>query len=150
MMRKLHINVLASTALLLISGVVHALEYRSVVETGTLFYAAPNNASTKLFVVSRFYPVEIIAREGEWSRVRDAAGQVAWVNSAQLSSKRYVLALGPKVLVRAKDSATAEVLATVEKNVALELLAEPTSAWAKVRIDAKTSGYVRLQDVWGI
>lgn len=150
MMRKLHINFLASAALLLICGVAQALEYRSVVETGTLFYAAPNIAATKLFVVSKFYPVEVIAREGEWSRVRDAAGQIAWVNSAQLSSKRYVLVQGAKVAVRVKDSATAEVLATVEKNVALELLAEPASAWVKVRVDAKSSGYVRLQDVWGI
>lgn len=150
MMWQQRINCLAVMALLFCNGVVQALEYRSVVETGTLFYAAPNVASNKLFVASQYYPLEIMADEKGWSRVRDVAGQLSWVQSAKLSTKRYVLVQVAKSSLRASAAANAPTLATIEKNVALELLAPPVSAWVKVRIDAKTTGYVSLKDVWGI
>ncbi|WP_230369385.1 SH3 domain-containing protein [Paludibacterium denitrificans] len=40
-------------------------------------YEAPALTATKLFVVSRYYPVEVISRQKEWARVRDASGAIA-------------------------------------------------------------------------
>ena len=63
-----------------------ALEFRSVKETGVALYEAPALTSKKLFVVSRYYPVEVLSSQKEWSRVRDATGGIAWIPAAALSN----------------------------------------------------------------
>lgn len=39
----------------------HALEFRATKEHGTVFYDAPSSTAPKRFVVSRDYPVEVLA-----------------------------------------------------------------------------------------
>jgi hypothetical protein len=58
----------------LMSLPAQALEFRSVKETGVALYEAPALSAKKLFVVSRYYPVEVLSSQKEWSRVRDATG----------------------------------------------------------------------------
>jgi SH3-like domain-containing protein len=69
----------------LMSLPAQALEFRSVKETGVALYEAPALSAKKLFVVSRYYPVEVLSSQKEWSRVRDATGGIAWIPLAALS-----------------------------------------------------------------
>lgn len=135
---------------LLHGGLAQALEFRSVLETGTLFQAAPAVNSTRLYVASQFYPVEVVDESAGWCRVRDVTGQLAWVPAAKLSGKRYVLVTAARAVLRPLPQDTAPALLTAERNVVLELLEPPSSMWARVRHDGKTSAYVRVQDIWGI
>lgn len=137
-------------ATLLAASPVHAFEYRSVLETGTLFQAGPSDSSTRLFVVSKYYPVEVLGQSNAWSHVRDAAGQLAWVRSDRLSPRRYVLVTAGRAVLRQSPSETAAALMTLDRSVVLELVEPPASVWVKVRYDGKTVGYLRVQDIWGV
>lgn len=149
MMLPPRIKVLLLAGMLLASQPVLALDFRSVSETGTVFFAAPSESSTRLFVVSRQYPVEVVDEAPGWARVRDARGQLAWVQSARLSSKRYVL-VATRTALRQAATDSAPLVAQVEPDVVLELLEPPTSLWARVRHDGKTTAFIRVQDIWGI
>lgn len=135
---------------LLHGGVAQAIEYRSVQETGTLFHAAPAVNGTRLYVASQFYPVEVMDESNGWCRVRDVTGALAWVPAAKLSSRRYVLVTASRAVLRQAPQDSAPSVLTAERNVVLELLEPPSSMWARVRHDGKTSAYVRVQDIWGI
>ncbi|MFM7670400.1 MAG: SH3 domain-containing protein, partial [Betaproteobacteria bacterium] len=94
-------------------------------------------------------PVEIIINNGDWSRVRDAAGDLAWVENKSLSSKRMLLVESAQAIVRSSADEKAAVVFTANKGVLLELAEPVASSWLKVRHRDGDIGYAKASDVWG-
>src|SRR3972149_3821791 len=67
-----------------------ASAFRSVVEPAVL-YDAPSQRATKLFVIGRNVPVEVIASDGTWVKVRDHSGDLAWIEKKALSERRTLV-----------------------------------------------------------
>jgi len=86
-----HLVCLSAGLALVCASLAHALEFRSVRQTGSVLYQAPVLSGKKLFVVSRYYPVEVLSLQGDWARVRDASGLIAWIQTSALSTLRMVL-----------------------------------------------------------
>ncbi len=82
---------LAVPVLLALASSAAAGEFRSIAESGATMYDAPSVRAKKLFVASRFYPVEIVINIDNWVKVRDQAGDLAWVEKKALSDKRMVI-----------------------------------------------------------
>ena len=127
-----------------------ALEFRSVKETGVALYEAPALTSKKLFVVSRYYPVEVLSSQKEWSRVRDATGGIAWIPAAALSKQRWLLITVDKAEVRATPANDGLLAYTVPKDGVVELQEPPKGGWVKVRHRDGSIGYARITDLWGL
>lgn len=127
-----------------------ALEYRSVSAPKAILYDAPSAQAKKLFIVGQQYPVEIIVNLGDWIKVRDSRGDLAWIDARQLSSKRSVVVTAPQAEVREAADDASRLVFRAEKDVALELIEVGTSGWAKVRHRDGLSGYVQISRVWGL
>lgn len=129
-----------------------ALDYRSVELATAVFYDAPAASAKKLFVVSRFYPVEVVVSLADWTKVRDVTGALAWVEKKALSERRTVLVTAPVADVRREPDGKAPLAFQAEKDVALELVAEPkpSPGWAKVKAADGRVGYVKISQVWGL
>ncbi|KIA82169.1 MULTISPECIES: SH3 domain-containing protein [Chromobacterium] len=139
--------------LLLVLGVAQAaqaLEFRSVKETGVALYEAPTLTAKKLFVVSRYYPVEVLQSQKEWARVRDATGGIAWIPSAALSKQRWLLVVSAQAGVRDKAGEDGKLLFTVPKDGVVEMQDAPQAGWVKVRHRDGSVGYARITDLWGL
>ncbi len=127
-----------------------AADFRSIGENGAIFYDAPAARGKKLYVATRDYPVEVLVNVEGWSRVRDATGELAWVERKALSEKRVVLVTVPVADVRSGPTEQSALSFRVQQGVALDL-AEPTAAaWVKVRARDGRTGYVRIGQVWGL
>ena len=135
--------------LLVASAAAPALEFRAIAVDAAVLYDAPSNQAKKLFILSRYYPVEIIVTLDKWLKVRDASGALAWVESAQLSTQRTVLVTVPEAEIHTQPDAAAPVAFKVQRDVALELV-EITGAWVKVKHRDGQSGFISAKDVWGI
>lgn len=128
-----------------------AAEFRSVAAPAVM-YDAPSRQASKVFVAPRGMPVEIISTVGAWIKVRDLAGDVAWLERSDLAERRTVVSatLAP---VRQQPQDGAPELAQVERGVLLELAdppaAQTTAGWLKVRLRDAGVGWVRSADVWG-
>ena len=127
----------------------NALEFRSIAPAKAILYDAPSLEASKLYILSQSYPVELIVNLNNWVKVRDAAGALSWVESKSLSSKRTVLVLAKTDIKSAEDPASA-LVATVEKDVVLELLADRQNGWVKVRHRDGVTGFVQVTSVWGV
>ena len=132
------------------ASALHALEFRSIAFASAVFFDGPSLKANKIFLVSRYYPVEVITKIGDWVKVRDAAGELAWVETRALSDKRMLLVIAPLAEIRNAPAETAAVVFRAEKNVVLELAEPPTSTWVKVRHRDGQTGYVRIEHIWGI
>jgi len=130
------------------AGAGFAADYRSVVENAAVLYDAPSAKSKKLYVVSQGYPFEIVVVVEGWSKVRDANGDLTWIESRHLAEKRTVLVKTPLAQVREAADDNAPVVFQAQQNVLLDLL-EVAGGWLRVRHRDGQAGYVRITQVWG-
>lgn len=127
-----------------------ALDYRSVAVPKAVLYDAPSAAAKKIFLLSQYYPVEVIVNLGDWVKVRDAKGSISWVEAKQLSDKRTVIVIANNADMRQAADAASSAVATVEKNVALEVLdTNPSNGWLKVKHRDGATGYILISATWG-
>jgi len=141
---------LIGSCLLLASFAAHAFDFKSVGARPVILYDAPSAKGGKLFVAPSGMPVEVVLSYGDWVKVRDAAGDMAWTELKGLSSRRTVIVKVAGAKVRATPDDAAPVVMTADKNVLLELVDPETGPWVRVRHRDGVSGYVRAADVWGI
>ena len=125
-----------------------ALDFKAVAENAAILYDGPTTKSSKLFVVNKGYPVEVVVAVEGWVKVRDASGAFAWIEAKQLTDKRTVMVKVPVADVRSKPEDGAPVSFQAQQNVLLELVAV-SGGWVQVRHRDGGTGYVRAQQVWG-
>ena len=126
-----------------------AAEFRSVGERAAVLYDAPSGRADRLFVASRFYPFEVLVRLDQWTKVRDANGEVAWIENRALGDRQMVMVTVPLADVRAGPNAAATLVFEAYKQVLLEQLEPPADGWVKVRHRDGQAGYIRVAHVWG-
>jgi SH3-like domain-containing protein len=141
---------LAGAALLLAAAGAHAFDFKSIGAAPAVLYDAPSVRGGKLFIAPRGMPVEVVLSYGEWVKVRDASGDMAWTEAKLLSAKRNVVVRvnGAKVRPTADDSGIP--LMTADKGVLLELADPNASTWVKVRHKDGIIGYIKAIEIWGI
>jgi SH3-like domain-containing protein len=131
------------------AGAARAIEFKSIGAAPAVLYDAPSERGRKVFVAPRGMPVEVVLSYGEWTKVRDAGGDLTWVESKALSAKRHVVASVPGAKVRAAASDSSAVVFVADKGVLLEMAEGPASGWIKVRHRDGETGYVKAGEVWG-
>ncbi|MGH8806866.1 MAG: SH3 domain-containing protein [Noviherbaspirillum sp.] len=139
----------ALMAALCAAGAAHALEFKSVGAAPAVLYDAPSSKGRKVFVAPRGMPVEVVLTYGEWLKVRDAGGDLAWVESKALTVRRNVIASTAGARVRATAEESAPVVFTVDKGVLLELVDTASAGWVRVKHRDGQGGFIRAADVWG-
>lgn len=138
---------LACFALAALPG--YALDFRSVADPAAVLYDGPSAKSAKLYVVNRGYPLEVVVTIEGWVKVRDANGAFSWIEAKQLTDKRTVMVRVPVAQVRSHPDDGANLAFQAQQNVLLEFVGV-SGAWVQVRHgDGGTTGFVRVQQVWG-
>ena len=128
----------------------NAADFRSIADNAAVLYDAPSAKSKKLYVLGRSYPVEVVVSVEGWTKVRDAGGELAWVENKNLSEKRSVMVKAVVADVRQAADDKAQLVFQAEQNVLLDLVGLTGSGWAQVSHHDGQSGYIRLNQVWGI
>ena len=147
-MNRHALSCIAAAALLGWAGAAPAADYRSVVENAAVLYDAPSAKSKKLYVVGQGYPFEIVVVVEGWSKVRDASGDLTWIESKHLADKRTVLVKAPLAQVRAAADDNAPVVFQAQQDVLLDLL-EVAGGWLRVRHRDGQAGFIRITQAWG-
>jgi SH3-like domain-containing protein len=125
-------------------------EYRSIAEAAAVMYDAPSAKALRLYVAGRNLPVEVIATDGAWVKVRDPFGGLSWVEGKALATRRMVFVNVPVADVRQRPEAAAPLAFQAQAGVVLELVESGTPGWVRVRHTDGASGFVRIGQVWGV
>lgn len=126
-----------------------AIEYRTV-DTATVLYDAPSQKGSKLFVIKRDTPVEVVVSLEGWSKVRDAEGGLSWIEKKFLNDRRSVIVTTDRAEIRQKTDEASPLVFEAEKSVSLEYLESAPGGWIKVRHRDGQAGFVRANQVWGL
>lgn len=136
--------------LLLAAPAAHALDYVSVADSTAILYDANSTKAKKLFVISRYTPLEVVVNLQNWIKVRDSSGTLAWIERRAVSDRQYVVVTAALASVLKAPEAGAPVLYQVSRSVALESLGINGGGWIKVRDLQGSVGYMKSIEVWGV
>ena len=131
------------------TGHSHALDYASVADDSAILYDAPSIKAKKIFVVSRYWPLEQVVSLDAWVKVRDSSGSLAWIEKRALSNKRFVVVTATLSPLRQSPEDNAAIVMQARQQVALEWLESTGTGWLKVRHLDGMTGYIKTADVWG-
>jgi SH3-like domain-containing protein len=145
---------LAAGVLAVAAPGAHA-DFRATSDAATVLYDAPSARARPLFVYGRDVPVETLVSVEGWTKVRDVAGTIGWMQAKSLSERRMVL-LRVASDVRASPDDSAPVVFRADRDVLLEVAetaASPSATtmpgWIKVRHRDGPTGFIRLAQVFG-
>jgi SH3-like domain-containing protein len=133
----------------LLPAAAWSADFKSVAAAPAVMFDAPGLKARKLFIAPAGMPVEVVLVNGDWTRVRDASGELSWMESRLLSPRRMLVVEAATVTVRVSAADTAPVAFTAVKGVLLELAEPIASGWIKVRHRDGNTGYVKAGEVWG-
>ncbi|WP_028103162.1 SH3 domain-containing protein [Pseudoduganella violaceinigra] len=143
-------RIVALALSLLACASAQAIDYRWVGASPAVLYGAPSTRAAKQYIVPSGAPLEVVLTYGEWVKVRDMAGDLAWTEAKGLSLKqRNVIVRSANTKVRSGADDTAPVVFIADKGVLLELAEPAANGWTKVRHRDGLTGYVRSADIWG-
>ena len=127
-----------------------AAEYRSIGERAAVLYDAPSTRADRLFIATASYPFEVLVKLDQWTKVRDANGEVAWVENKALAERPTAIVTVPLADVHAEPSTQSPLVFEAYKQVILEVVAPPAGDWVKVRHRDGQQGFIRVAHVWGV
>lgn len=142
-------NLLAALLLLLTCHMASALEYRSAIRHGVILQEAPNDNAKKLYVVSQNTPLELMAEQSGWARVRTREGKLAWTKQQDLG-KRTHLEVIRACAVYKDGNAQSPVVFRAEPGLLIEIIENTRTGWLRIRHRDGLTGFVRIEDVWGV
>lgn len=128
--------------------VAQAGDFASVAEPAIL-YDANSLKAKKLYVATRFLPLEQLVVLEAWVKARDSTGKVFWIEKRNLSSKRFVVVTAQAANVRSSWSDSASVAFVAPRQLGLEWLGNAGGGWVKVKHRDGSTGYIKASEVWG-
>ena len=141
---------LLASVLLLAAPAAFAFDFKSVGAAPVILYDTPTLKGTRMYVAPRGMPLQVVSSYGDWVKVRDANGDLAWTETKGLSPRRNLVVRTPGAKVFAGPDETSQVLMTADRGVLLELVDPTALTWIRVRHRDGIDGYVRANDVWGL
>lgn len=143
-------RLIAGLTMALAAAASQAYDFKTVGAAPAVLYDAPSTKGGKLFVVPRGAPLEVVLTYGEWIKVRDSNGDLAWTEARNLTTKRNVIVRSANLKIRSTPDDAATTAFTADKGVLLEVVETAASGWLKVRHKDGVTGYVKNADIWGV
>ena len=147
---RVAVSAAAGAALLLAAAQAGAVDFKSIGANPAILYDSPSSKGGKLYVAPRGMPVEVVLSYGDWVKLRDMNGDLAWSEAKALSPRRMLVIKSANAKVRASADDNAPVVLSADRGVLLELVDPAPAVWLKVRHKDGVAGFVKATDVWGI
>ena len=111
----------------------------------------PSNENAVSWVYLRKgWPVEVIAEQDVWRRIRDKDGQMGWIHSRLLDGARTAVVQGTNMqALRRKPDGEARPVAWAEPGVVLRLK-HCEQIWCEVEGQNSIDGWLERNALWGL
>ena len=140
----------ALCGVLIAPSAAFALEFRSIGASPVIMYDAPSAKGGKVYVAPRGMPVEVILSYGTWSKVRDMGGDLSWVETKDLVTRRTLVVRVANAKIYASADDASALVFSADKHVLMEMAEPVLAGWVKVKHRDGQSGFVKISEVWGV
>ena len=124
--------------------------FASIGEKPAILYDGLSTRANKVYILSRFHPVEVLVKLDKWTKIRAQGNTIGWLENASLGERRFILIASAQAEIRAAPNGNAAIVFEAQRAVILEPTGPATAdGWLPVRHRDGQAGYVRVAQVWG-
>jgi SH3-like domain-containing protein len=124
-----------------------AAEYVSVSKDGVNMRSGPSTSHEVLWEVFKDFPLQVVARKGDWIQTTDFEGDKGWISSSLLASKKTVIVKAKLANLRLGPGTNYETVARVKYGVVFKPV-EKEGEWIKVKHEDGTTGWLFQDLIW--
>ena len=125
-----------------------AQEFLSIKGNTVNIRAKPTTKSEIAWELIKGYPVQVIAREGDWLKVKDFEGMLGWVHKPLTTDEPHFLVKANTVNLRSGPGTNHAVVTKLNKYDIVKTL-EKQVDWAKVQTADDQEGWMSTSLGWG-
>lgn len=141
-------SLLASAAWLSAPAAAQAQEFVSIQGRVVNVRSQPNLRAPIAWELSRGYPLQVVARRGQWVQVRDFEGTLGWVSRPLTAKQPHYLVKVRSANLRAAPGTQHRLIGRLNQYEIVQTL-EKRQGWARVRTANGQQGWLHQNLVWG-
>jgi SH3-like domain-containing protein len=130
----------------MMTGVLEAAEFVSVVKDGVNLRSGPTTSHEILFQLPKGYPLKVLAREKKWLKVSDYEDDKGWIYASLVSGTPYVIVKADEGNVRSGPGTDNDKIGKVVRDVILKKIGTEGD-WFQVR-HPELTGWIYRNLVW--
>lgn len=123
-----------------------AAEYLSVARDGVNLRSGPDANAAVLYQLPGGYPLEVLAKQGDWYKVSDYEGDKGWIQDSVVKKTSSVIVKVKECKIRSGPGTSEHVVGNGAKDVILNKI-DQKGDWIKVSHPSVT-GWVHKDLVW--
>jgi SH3-like domain-containing protein len=109
----------------------------------------PSTRHDILYQLGWHYPLKVLARQGDWLKVRDFENDVGWVHRELTSRSPTFIVKSRRANVRSGPGTNYRVIARVHYGDVMQTL-ERAGHWVRIRLPApRKTGWIAHSLLWG-
>ncbi|MBI4350101.1 MAG: SH3 domain-containing protein [Elusimicrobia bacterium] len=110
--------------------------------------SGPGGEYDVVWEAARYYPLEVLDKDGNWLRISDYENEEGWIHRTLLSGVPTVVVTSRKANVRGGPGMEHDILWVLDKEYSLKLL-DAAGDWLKVSDGGEVSGWIHKSVAWG-
>lgn len=126
----------------------HAQEFLSIKGKTVNIRAKPSTQSEIAWELINGYPVEVIAKQDDWVKVKDFEGPLGWVHKPLTSTEPHFLVKADTVNLRSGPGTSHSVVTKLKKYDIVKTI-QKQDEWAKVQTSEGQEGWMLEKLGWG-
>lgn len=136
---------------LLMLGFMQAVQARdmvSIARPDVNLRTGPGTRHEVVWILGRGYPLEVLARKGQWLQVRDFEGDEGWVHRSLAGRRPHVVVRAKVANLRSAPGTRSRIVGKAGYGEVLRTLAR-RGDWIRVRSEGGVVGWVARRLTWG-
>lgn len=129
-------------------ALAQAQEFLSIKGNTVNIRAKPTTKSEVAWELINGYPVQVIARQDDWLKVKDFEGPLGWVHKPLTADDPHFLIKANTVNLRAGPGTNHQVVSKLKKYDIVKTL-EKQGEWAKIKTAEGEEGWMSVNLGWG-
>ncbi|MCI5150697.1 MAG: peptide-binding protein [Candidatus Electrothrix sp. MAN1_4] len=138
--------ILTAVLTIMMTGVLEAAEYVSVVKDGVNLRSGPTTSHEILFQLPAGYPLKVLERVPKWIKVSDYENDKGWIYAGLVSKTPYVIVQVDEGNVRSGPGTNHDKIGKVVRDVLLKKIGTEGN-WFQVR-HPELTGWIYRNLVW--
>lgn len=134
------------TLLILTSGTALA-ERLAVTADIANIRSGPGTGHDVIWQVQKYFPFDVIKKEGAWYQFRDFEGDIGWIHESLVGNLSTVITRSPECNVRAGPGIRHDILFTVSGGIPFKVLARE-GTWLQIQHADGDRGWIHDSLVW--
>jgi SH3-like domain-containing protein len=140
--------VLAAVLTLLMASMADAITLVSIKGDSVNMRSGPGENYSVLWELGKGFPLKVLGKKGNWTKIEDFEGDVGWVYGKLLGRKAHMIVKKKRINVRSGPGSSYRLVGKANYGVVFKTI-KNDKGWVKVKHENGLTGWIKRSLLWG-